>query len=372
MTITHKRLAIDATVVRYPLSGVHYAVRNQALALLRQFKEREPMLLATDPYLRKCWANESLYAPELNERLKKALWRITWQQSRLPKLLKKESVDTLLSLSYTGPLRGKTPFILQIHDTIALRKPGLCTRRNAMHMRTLMPPSIKRANTIITPSTQVAEEVMRIGNRGAADIHVIPLGLESLFLNEDRFGELPKELELHIPYILFVGNIEPKKGIDTLVSAFRHVRNAKDYTLVLAGQEGWKCKWLIHEIDTYDGPGKILRLGYVKRENLPALYRDAEVYIQPSVEEGFGLPVIEAMAAGTPVIHSNHPVLSETGGGYGITFPMGDSDALAAVIDDVIEEAQAVDCDKAKEFARNRTWGAWAKTLNEVTDLFTL
>ena len=107
-----------------------------------------------------------------------------------------------------------------------------------------------------------------------------------------------------------------------------------------------------------------------KREHLPALYTHAAAYIQASVEEGFGLPVLEAMACGTPVIHSDHPVLKETAGGYGISFPMGDSDALAATIDDVLEQAQAVDCEKAQDHARAHTWQAWAQKMAQATHLF--
>ncbi len=369
MTQPSPSIAIDATVVRYPLSGVHYAVRNQALALLRGFKKHRPTLLATDPYLRKCWRNEELPEPELPERLKKAMWRITWQQTQLPALLSREHVDLLLALSYTGPLRGKTPFILQVHDTIALRDPALCTRRNAMHMRTLMPPSMRRAQSVITPSTQVASEVMTFGRRDAKDVHVVPLGVEHVFLNPATPTDLPAEYEALKPYVLFVGNIEPKKGIDTLVSAFRHLKGAADLNLILAGQEGWKCKWLIHEIDTYDGPGRVHRLGYVKREHLPALYKHAEVYVQPSIEEGFGLPVLEALAMGTPLVHSDHPVLKETSGGFGLEFPMSDVGELASTLDNALTADGRAD-DAAVTFAHSRTWQTWARTMVEATHLF--
>ncbi len=358
-------IAVDATVVRYPLSGVHFAVRHQALAIVADYAEQNPLLLATDPFLKKCWRAVDAPCPELPKRLTKAVWRISWQQTMLPKLLKKSKCSKLLALSYTAPMRCPVPYVLQIHDTIALREPQLCSRKNALHMRTLMPHSIKRAEQIIVPSTRVANDVLAICQRDPDDIHVVPLGIDELFLTPGSGAELPAQYEEFKPYILFVGNIEPKKGIDTLLAAYRKIKHAKEYTLLLAGQEAWRCSWLIKELDDYAGPGRIARLGYVEREHLPALYRHASVYVQPSVEEGFGLPVLEAMAMGTPVIHSDHLVLMETSGGHGLDFPVGDANMLAGVLDQARAELQA-----ATAWARSRTWDRWLSELTTRTGLW--
>lgn len=365
-------VAVDATVVRYPMSGVHYAVRHQALALIENYAERMPTLLATDPFLRKRWAAVDAPCPALPERLTKAVWRISWQQAMLPNLLRKLDCSRLLGLSYTAPLRCPIPVILQIHDTIALREPKLCTRKNALHMRSLMPRNMAKAHTIITPSTQVATEVMNLSHRKVEDVKVVPMGVDEIFLADGAGEELPEKWEKLKPFILFVGNIEPKKGIDTLLAAYRLLDCAKAAKLVIVGREGWKCRWLVKELEAYSGPGEIHRLGYVERNELPSLYRHASVYVQPSVEEGFGLPVLEAMGLGTPVVHTDHPVLMETANGFGLDVPIGDARILAGVLGQVLDNAEGIRKEKApaREWARTRTWGRWAQQLVEETGLW--
>ena len=116
------------------------------------------------------------------------------------------------------------------------------------------------------------------------------------------------------PYLLFLSNIEPKKGLDTLLDAYAKTADRLDADLVIVGRAAWKSADTIRRLRDWRGPGRLRWLHYVPDDRLPALYQHAHAFVMPSLVEGFGLPILEAMAAGTPVIHSDHPALMEAAG----------------------------------------------------------
>ncbi|MDP7396169.1 MAG: glycosyltransferase family 1 protein [Lentisphaeria bacterium] len=364
--------AIDATVVCKPLSGVHYAVSNQVQALLARYGDQEPICFAGDCDLAGALTRYPDVGAHVDNSLTTVSRRIFWQQYRLPKLLRRYHCDRLLAMAYTAPRRCTVPYAVQIHDVIALRRPELCTARNAWHMRFLMPRSIRAAEWVMTSAAPVADEIVTLTGVERHRVHVVPLGVDNIFLQDPCPESLRPEWRELEPYLLFVGNFEPKKGIDKLLDAYEIIAARTGLNLVLAGRDGWKCKNLANRISRHTGPGKIVRLGYVERRQLPALYEHARLFVLPSVEEGFGLPVLEAMARGTVTIHSDHPVLQRTSHGFGVTFPVGDAAALAQTIertlndpDKTVEFATA-----ARDYACAQTWDRWAVRTAEATGYF--
>jgi glycosyltransferase involved in cell wall biosynthesis len=332
-------IALDATVVRPPFSGVQYAVRAQALAWYGA--SPDDAILATDP---------ELTSEPLPARLRSPLWRIFWQQTQMPGLLRRLGVNHLLALAYTAPLRCPVPYTLEVHDTIALRRPDLCSRANALHMRSLMPRAIRGAERIITAASAEADHITRLTGVPASRIHRVPLALDELFLRTPQVEE-------RAPYLLFVGNIEPKKGLDTLLDAFAEFA---DLELLLVGREGWKCQELLRRIRRSP---RVKWLGRVERKDLPGLYAGARTFIFPSIEEGFGLPLLEAMAMGTPVIYSDHPVLAASANGFGRRFAIGNSHALASAIRDCL----AGEPDPAAQrWAQTQTWDRWVADVRSL------
>jgi glycosyltransferase involved in cell wall biosynthesis len=361
------RVALDATVVRPPLSGVHYAVRHGAAALAGCGGSAQQWLcLARDAHVRETFAAApDARVPELPPSLRRPLRRIIWQQLQLPALLRAERAEALLALSYTAPLRCPVPYALQVHDTIALRTPGLCSRGNALHMRALMPGSIRRAAHVLVSTTTEIDHVRGLFDIAAERIHRVPLGVDPLF-----FADAPAHAGFAAlqPYLLFVGNIEPKKGVDTLLAAYaRLAAREPELSLVVAGRRAWKTDGLVRQLEGYSGPGRVHRLGYVRRRELPALYAQAAVHMMPSRQEGFGLPVLEAMALGTPVVCSTHPALVETAGGHAVTAPADDATALAAAIVQARNEDDPGRRDARQQWAREHTWQRWADRVAEVT-----
>jgi glycosyltransferase involved in cell wall biosynthesis len=231
------------------------------------------------------------------------LKRIAWQQGVLSIQLRADGCDLLHSPTYVTPLLNnlypRVPTILTIYDTIALDAPHYATALNRLHYRALMPRSIKQASRIVVPSDAAAAAVQRHVPQAIAKIRVVPLGLEPIFFekpNESTLQEVRARYKLPERYVLYVGNFEPKKNLENVIKAMLLVPDAPPL-VVAGGARAWRDL-------PNDWP--VQKIGYVRRRDLPALYAGCEVFLFPSHYEGFGLPVLEALACGAPVITSRH------------------------------------------------------------------
>ncbi len=229
--------------------------------------------------------------------------RIVWQQFELPRLLQRENCDLLHAWNYVAPLLAPIPTILTAQDLIALDAPRFATRFNRLHYRAVMPRALKNAARVIVTTNQTKRDVLRRAPR--AQVRVIPLGINEIFFEElarNRRMEVAAKYDLPPRFLLYVGNFEPKKNLPNLLRALKMVPDAPP--LVIAG--GIK-PWPHYE--------SILRgvrqLGFVDRTELPALYGMCEAFCFPSLMEGFGLPVVEALACGAPVLSSNRVPLPD-------------------------------------------------------------
>jgi glycosyltransferase involved in cell wall biosynthesis len=183
-----------------------------------------------------------------------------------------------------------------------------------VHYRVLLPRSIERARRVIVPSKSVQEEIARCVPAAAARTRVVPLALEPAFFatySEAQKEAVRQHYGLPQRFVLFVGNFEPKKNLRRVLEAFRAVPKAPP--LVLAGGgRAWNTYELQHELQPPDPTSdamnasslRVLSIGYVRRRDLPLLYALCEAFIFPSLAEGFGLPVLEALACGATVIAS--------------------------------------------------------------------
>lgn len=356
------RVWLDGSVIRPPLSGVQLAVRSQLLALLEQPGLDQAVLLCRDDAVRAAAAAAGvsvLCPPGLTQGVTA---RIAWQQVVLPRLLLRAGADGLHGLAYTAPLRCPVPYLLSVHDIIALEFPELCSRLNAWHMRALLPPSIRRAAGVVASSSHVAERIHALLEIPRDRLHTIPLGVDfERFAAPQAASVLPRGLQSG-RYVLFVGNLEPKKGLPTLVRAYARCAGHLDRDLVLAGRTAWKSAPILREVRDHGGPGSIRLLGRVPEDVLPALYQHAWAFAFPSVAEGFGLPILEAMAAGTPVVHSDSPVVVETAAGGGWPFKTGDAADLARQLVR-LRDSPGLRCElvaKGRDRARALPWSRWA------------
>ncbi|MEP0804340.1 MAG: glycosyltransferase family 4 protein [Chloroflexota bacterium] len=242
-----------------------------------------------------------------------------WEQFILPAKLNPHSI--LWSPANSGPLTVGNQ-ALTIHDLSPLEHPEWFRKDFALWYRVFLPMLARRVRVIFTPSEYVRRRVM--SRFGVRNVIVTPNGVDlSRFHPGARnTDELPQR------YILFVGSLQPRKNLPALLNAWRTIKDEFPHLwLVIAGSSGQVFEKAEHPVEE-----RVHFLGYVAEDALPGLYARAEWFILPSFEEGYGLPVIEAMACGTPVIVSNGGALPEVAGDAGIIFNLSQPEALSVAL----------------------------------------
>lgn len=302
------KVALDATPLTVLKSGIGEYTCQLARHLALRFPQDEFLLLSNFPF-----------APvAATPNLRSVFYPTNWLSGRwwlvgLPRVLQHEKVSVFHGTDYAVPLLPLQPCVLTIHDLSSLRWAHLHQRRTRRTARRL-PWMVRVAAHVVTPSAVMREEILEQFGLPAETVSVIPLAPGPQFrpgLDEER--EVLERYGLRRPYVLFVGTLEPRKNLVTLVRAFAALPPAllRDTQLVLCGRRGWKNEELQTEIVRLRLEAQVRVTGYVADAELPALYRAAAVFVYPSLYEGFGLPPLEAMASGVPVIASTAPALTE-------------------------------------------------------------
>ncbi len=265
---------------------------------------------------------------------------------------------------YTMPRRGLTPTVVTVHDLTFFTNPEWHEPAKVTFFRRAIAYSARHANVIISVSDFTARQIDEYLPRHAPVV-VAPHGvdLERFNLDTSRDEALLRHYGIasDVPYIFFLGTVEPRKGLDTLLAAFARVaRENPTIELWLAGQSGWGLREFEESLAVHSASSRIRRLGFVDEEILPTLLRRSRVVAYPSRGEGFGLPVLEAMACGAAVITSANTVMAEVAGDCATLIPIDDVEALAhAVTKKLTESADsrylAAQISRAR--AEQFTWG---------------
>ncbi|MBT3376324.1 MAG: glycosyltransferase family 4 protein [Lentisphaerae bacterium] len=362
------KILCDASVIRPPYSGVQLAVRHEVLSLLGLPAGLDFSVCARDRVVLDVCREHGVPTCRLPDVTQHVPARVLWQQILLPRLLQREHVELLHAFAYTAPLRCPVPYVLNVHDTIALDQPQLCSWGNARHMRSLMPTSIREAAAIVVSSRYVRDRVLDLFGEKLGAVYVVPLGVDASRFSVPDVSEPTAPQSSSRPYLLFVGNLEPKKGLPSLLAAYADVADAIGWDLVIAGRPAWRSGSLVERLARYSGPGKIVARGPISDEDLPGLYQGAAAFVFPSLTEGFGLPVLEAMASGTPVVHSDCPAVTETAGGAGLSFSRGNAAELGHALCRLAEskDLQNELREQGRRRAAEMTWQCWAEKVCRI------
>lgn len=205
-----------------------------------------------------------------------------------------------------------------IHDLGYLHFPDVIEERNLAHLRRVVPRSVAKSDIIITVSHAMKQEIMEFFAVPEEKIVVTPIPPDPIYLQHDHTIDIPKAYNLPTKkYIFSIGNLEPRKDLPTMIEAFCRLPKAirQEYSLVLGGGKGWKSEKTEAAIQQAQAAGEhVIRPGYIQQEDLPCFFRQASLFCMSSIYEGFGMPVVEALACHTPVLCSDIPVLREAGG----------------------------------------------------------
>ena len=254
-------------------------------------------------------------------------------------------------------------YVVTIHDITAITMPEYHTRYRILYSRWFLPTNMMRASHIITDSVATKEDIFDFFPIPDELISVIPLAADKQFrpCTMEEIQRVKTTYSLHRPFVLFVGTIEPRKNLPNLLKAFYMlIKHNQEYDLVITGQNGWKYGEVYRMVEKLSLLNKVRFLKYVSHEDLPALYSAAALFVLPSWYEGFGLPPLEAMQCGVPVIVSDRGSLPEVVGPGGCMIspddPSAITDAMIMFLTDNEKRKEQIqyNLDRAKLFSWER------------------
>jgi glycosyltransferase involved in cell wall biosynthesis len=257
---------------------------------------------------------------------------LLWEQIALPRLVRRAGVELLHSLHYTRPLVLPCASVVTFHDLTFFLLPDLHTRAKRVFFPMAMRFSALTADALLSVSESTRQDAIRLLHIPAEKIFTTPLGVnEEFHIISDQAILESCRLRYKLPekFILFVGLLEPRKNLPLLLKAYAQLLKIEDAPrLVIVGRPGWGYKEILQQIDVLNLKDKVHFTGYVPAQDMPIVYNLAQVFVYPSIYEGFGLPPMEAMACGTPVITTDVSALRDHVGEAGILIPSQDEEAL--------------------------------------------
>jgi glycosyltransferase involved in cell wall biosynthesis len=273
------------------------------------------------------------------------------------------NADLVHATTLLVPPKRQAALVVTIHDAVPWTYPETLTTRGLAFHRRMGARAAGEADLVVTPTVAVADQIRDILSPRAEVIAVHPGFSSALNVPEDASERRARQV-VRDGYLLFVGTAEPRKGLDTLLDALLEPA-LKEQTLVVVGPRGWGGVDVGQDAEEREIGDRVTVTGRVADADLASLYAGASLVVMPSRAEGFGLPVLEAMALGVPVVTSDDPALCEVGGGATQIFPVGDSTALSAaiarVLNDVALRTQMIEAGRTR--AKDFDWLDSARTL---------
>jgi glycosyltransferase involved in cell wall biosynthesis len=281
--------------------------------------------------------------PHLTTSLDTKPWRLAallGQYLRIPQDRMFPGIDLFHATDHLLPRLSRVKSVFTLHDLIFRLYPETHKPLNRWFLTLTMPRFLQAADAVITVSRHTATDAMRFYGLDEKKIHVIHEGVNPLFrpASTEAIARVRQKYALPDRFILSLGTIEPRKNLTALLDAYRTLRGAgSDVGLVFAGKKGWLYEGFFRRLRELGLEDEVVFTGFVDDADLPALYSAAELFVFPSLYEGFGLPVLEAMACGTAVISSNAASLPEVSGDAALLVdPTGVAD-LAGAIEEVLD-----------------------------------
>jgi glycosyltransferase involved in cell wall biosynthesis len=328
--VNRLRVAVDATAVPARLTGAGVYVAR-VLAALAARDDLQPEAFCAPG------SAGALAAPGL--RLRPVAMagagrpaRIAWTQLLAGRAARAAGADLLHGVHYELPLRAGLPQVVTVHDLTLLTHPEWHEPSKVRYFGWAVRRAVAAASRVLCVSATTAADLAGRLDVPADRVDVTPLGTDLRPASAERVEQVRRRLGLDGPYLLGLGTVEPRKDLPTLVRAFAALAGELPHRLVLAGLAGWGAGALAAAVAASGVADRILLPGYVPEADKAALFTGADVFAYPSRYEGFGLPVVEAMACGTPVVTTTGGSLPEVAGDAAALIEPGDAAALAAAL----------------------------------------
>ena len=306
---------------------------------------------------------------------RKLLFRFVFEQVLFPVKCKKLKIDIIYSFHYTMPYLTRIKRIVNIPDMTFYLFPGLHQKIKRLYFKSLIPLSLKKSHKIVTISESTKNDMLkRFKGLSPDKIEVIHLGV--------RPGNPPVRASQHLDryglsknkYFLFLGTLEPRKNIVSIIKAFHQVitgddRYRENYKLVIAGQKGWFYEKIFETVERLHLEESVVFTGYANEEVKQPLLANAYLFVYPSIYEGFGLPVLEAMAYGVPVITANVSSLPEVSGEAALLVRPGKWQDIAEAMQKLLSNKKLYENLSTESLARAKKF-SWEQTAKKTLALF--
>ncbi len=274
--------------------------------------------------------------PTINPRV-----RIPWEQLLAPLLLRRSGADLFHGVHSVVPVSCPVPSVVTVHDLAFIRFPQTFRAYNRIYLDVATRLSVRRAARILVVSEHTRREVIGLLGVAPERVVVTPNAVREHFRPPDpavlETFRARKGLPEH--FVLYVGTLEPRKNLTTLLEAYAEVAQRQAAPLLVGGGKGWLYDAVFQRLEALGLRERVRFVGYLDEAELPLWYAAATVFVFPSIYEGFGMPPLEAMACGTPVVASNTSSLPEVVGDAGLTVSPYDPAALAEAISRLLDDA---------------------------------
>jgi glycosyltransferase involved in cell wall biosynthesis len=361
------KVGFDATVLHGRKSGVGYYCEELFKAMVAIDHDTDYFVFSHKPL------KLTLPAANGNVRLADSKFcpvRAVYLHALLPQLLAKEKPTLCHYTNFLGPILDSTPYVVTVHDMGLERLRDAHPLAKRVYTRPLVPRIAQRARLIITNSEYSKWEIVRYLGIPTARIRVTPLAASAEFQPVAEAVRRPilQEYGLDAPYLLYVGNLEPRKNLQRLLQAFTTL-SSREQQLVIVGNQWYRGNDALSAAQRLGICDRVRFLGYVPRDHLPALYSGATAFVYPSLLEGFGMPVVEAMACGTPVITSDNSALKEIAGEAARLVDPLDVRSIRDALADVVEDAR-LRADLSERGVARAAQYSWQQTASLTLDAY--
>ena len=296
--------------------------------------------------------------------------RILWEQLTQPRVLRDIEADVAHGPVFVGPLVAPCPVVTTIHDLSFMRFPHLFPPARRLYLTLMTQLSARRAQRLIAVSQHTASESVALLGIPREKITVVYHGVDAVFrpLPAAKVAAFRQRRGLPERMLLFVGTLEPRKNVIRLIEAFARIYEGES-KLAVAGGKGWLYDDLFAKVEELDLGDAVIFPGYVPNEELPLWYNAAAAFAYPSLYEGFGMPVTEAQACGTPVVTSTTSSLPEAAGEAALLVDPRDVEAMAAALKRVLSDEALRNRLKERGLTHARTF-SWSRTARETAQVY--
>jgi glycosyltransferase involved in cell wall biosynthesis len=363
------RIGIDGLPLSQQLTGVGHYTLELARTMARAVSGDHLEIISPRSFLPEIANSTSRNGWPPNLSLREAPANFVtrrWWTIGASRYLAAHPLDLFHGTNFEVPLwpKQKCPTVLTVHDLSLLLHSDTHEARQVRRARVRLPLMIRAATLIVTPTESVRRELCKHLQVSADKAVAIPEAARSVFqpMPADHANAVAKRFGIDGDFLLYVGTIEPRKNLATLVRAFEKITTRRgSLRLVIAGKRGWLFEDLMNQVRRSGVADRIVFTGYVSDEDLRALYSSCRVFVYPSIYEGFGLPPLEAMACGAPVVASRIPSIVEVCRDSAILVEPRSVDALATALEKLLDD----DDERARlslAGARRATEFSWEQT----------